>query len=257
MTRHSAGKSGRRRGALRRLFLFVGIAALLASAVVPQAESRGQGDRGTRILKRQARITRDAAGGYRFIESLLVTAGHTGAASTPVEPLRLVRLASADKVRGLGGDIGPQRIVYDPPYLTVVGSVGPGEFQVAYTYVVSADVTTVEMAAAAPLDELVLEIQRGSVTARPDPRFTPEGEGGPPARPYRRYVARQLPFGAALTVEFIDRRVDWRQRLAVSFGTAIAVVVAGVWVWRRDAAARLATQQAADSEAVAADGDRL
>lgn len=249
--------SGRRRRAHRRLFLSAGIVAALAYGIVTAAESRGQADPGIRILKRQARITRDAAGPYRFIESLLVRTNRGGAGSTPSTPLRLVRLASADGVRGLGGDVGPGQILYDAPYLTLADSVGPGEFQVVFTYVVSAGVKSVEMEAAAPLDELILEIQRGSVTARPDPRFVPDGEAGPRARPYRRYVAQQLPPGAALSVEFVERRVDWRQRLAVSLGTAIAIALVVVWVGRRDAAARLAARRAADSEPVATDAPPL
>jgi hypothetical protein len=252
-----AATSGRRRRALRRLFLFAGIVAAPAYGVVTAAESRGQDDPGIRILKRQARITRDAAGRYRFIESLLVRANPGGADSTPATPLRLVRLALADGVRGLGGDVGPGQLLYDAPYLTIADLVGPGEFQVVFTYVVSAGVKSVEMEAAAPLDELILEIQRGSVTARPDPRFVPDGEAGPQARPFRRYVARQLPAGAALSVEFVERRVDWRQRLAVSFGTAVAVALVVVWVWRRDAAARQAARRPADSEPVATEAPPL
>jgi len=211
---------------------------LLASGLLPAAPAHAQGDPGTRILKRQARITRDPSGRYRFIESLLVMVDDDAGRSGPVIPLRLVRLIAAENVRGLGGDIEPQQIVYDPPYLTVVDSMGPGEFQLAFTYVVSEGVKAVEMAAAALVDELILEVQRGSITARPDPRFRPDGGGGPEARPYRRYVARQLPLEAALSVEFIERRVDWRQRLAVSLGTAIAVAIAVIWVWRRDSARR-------------------
>lgn len=239
MTALSAERSGRRRPALRRLFYCVCGVAFLASGSVRLAEASGQGEPGTRILERQARITRDPAGRYRIIESLLVTVGDD-AGSMRGGPLRLVRLSSVDEVRGLGGDVGPQQVAYDPPYLTIVDSIGPGEFQVVFTYVVTEGVRAIEMAAAVPLDELILEIQRGSVVARPDPRFRPDGEGGPEARPYRRYLARQLPLDAALTIDFIERRVDWRQRLAVSLATAFAIASAMLWVWRRDAAARSA-----------------
>ena len=101
----------------------------------------------------------------------MVTVGDSAGRPARGTPLRLVRLGAVEDVRGLGGDIEPWQIVYDPPYLTVVDSIGPGEYQVAFTYVVSEGVTAVEMAAAAPLTEFVLEVQRGSVTARPDPRL--------------------------------------------------------------------------------------
>jgi hypothetical protein len=58
-------------------------------------------------------------------------------------------------------------------------------------------------------------------------------------------VARQLPLDAALTIDFIEQRVDWRQRLAVSLGTALAIGLAAVWVWRRDSAARAAARPTA------------
>ncbi len=244
MTRVSALRSGRRRGAHRRLFFFAWLVALLAAGMLRPADACGQGDPETRILRRQARITRDQSGRYRIIESLLVTVGDGAARAGPGGPLRLVQLNAADEVRGLGGDFGPQQVVYDPPYLTIVGAIGPGEFQVVFTYVVPEGTMAVDMAAAAPLDEFILEIQRGGVTAHPDPQFRPNGEGGPEARPYRRYVAQQLPVGRALTVEFIERRVDWRQRLAVFFGTAFAIVAAMVWVWRREAAGWLAARSA-------------
>ena len=218
--------------------------ALPAVSMSGPADAYGQGDQEIRILERQARITRDQSGRYRIIESLLVTVGDGATRVGPGGPLRLVRLNAADEVRGLGGDVGPQQVVYDPPYLTIVGVIGSGEFQVVFTYVLPEGTMAVDMAAAAPLDEFILEIQRGGVTAHPDPQFRPNGEGGPEARPYRRYVAQQPPVGRALTVEFIERRVDWRQRLAVFLGTAFAIAAAMVWVWRREAAGRLTARPA-------------
>ncbi len=235
MTALSAERSGRRRPALRRLFYCVCGVAFLASGSVRLAEASGQGEPGTRILERQARITRDPAGRYRIIESLLVTVGDD-AGSMRGGPLRLVRLSSVDEVRGLGGDVGPQQVAYDPPYLTIVDSIGPGEFQVVFTYVVTEGVRAIEMAAAVPLDELILEIQRGSV-GHPDPhsgRMEREGR----RRGRIDATGAQLPLGRPH-----HRFHRTPGRLAPASGGLLATafaIAAMLWVWRRDAAARSA-----------------
>jgi hypothetical protein len=227
---------GRRRLALRRLFLLAGVLGPLLLAAWRQKEPGEESGQDARIIERQARVTWDQAGHRRIIESLSVMVGEGGEASQRSGPLRLVQLGAVSDVRALGGDLGPRQIVYDPPDLMINDSIGPGELHLVFTYTVPEDAQTFEFAAALPVDEFVLEIQRGSVAARPGPGFRPDGEGGSAARPFRRYVASQLPSGRALAIDFSTGRVDWRQRLAVLFGTAAATGAVLIWVWRNDAA---------------------
>lgn len=238
MNESPIGQSGRRRMVLRRLFFLVCITTPLASAAWRQADTGAPGHPDARIVERLARLTRDQAGHHRIIESLTFIAPENEGQSKSSAPLRLVQLSSVTDVRVLGGDVGPRQVAYDPPDLMIVDSVEPGELQVVFTYVVMQGVRTFEFAAQMPVDEFVLEIQRGSVSAEPGPGFEPNGEGGSATRPFRRYVARRLPAGGAAQIEFTDRRVDWRDRLAVLLGTAAAIVGVMIIVWRRDAAAR-------------------
>lgn len=213
-----------------------GLLGPLALTAWRQAEPGEQSGQDVRISERQARVTRDQAGRYRIIESLSVLVGQGGATSRRSGPLRLVRLGAVSDVRALGGDVGPRQVVYDPPDLMINDPVGPGELQVVFTYIVPEDLKTFEFASALPVDEFVLEIQRGSVAARPGPEFRPDGEGGSATRPFRRYVARQLPSGRAVGIDFTSRRIDWRQRLAILLGTTLAIGAVMIWVWRSDAA---------------------
>jgi hypothetical protein len=225
----------RRRTSLRRRFFSACTLLLMPLFVLPKGVLRAQDERAARILARQARLTRDQAGDIRMVESLLVAiegVGEEGVALS--EPLAVVRLQEAvDEVRGLGGDISLGQLVFDPPHLTVVGPAVPGEFQVVFTYALTSDAAEVEMAAMLPVDTLIVEIQRGSVEASPDPLLVARGEGGPEARPYRRYVTEGLPAERVVTVELIHGRVDWRSRLAVLLATTFAAGAAAVWVWRR------------------------
>lgn len=226
---------GRRRLALRRLFFLLCITISLASVAWRQTDAAGQEDSTARIATRLARVMRDDAGHIRIIESLTVIPGDSARGSRGRGPLTLVQLSSVTDVRVLGGDLGPQQVVFDPPDLMIVDSVGPGEVQVVITYVVTTGVKTFQFAAQMPVDEFVLEVQRGSVTAKPGPQFQREGEAGSATRPFRRYVAHGLSSGRAAEIEFVSRHVDWRQRLAVLIGTATAIVGVMIWVWRRDA----------------------
>ncbi len=225
----------RRRTSLRRRF-FSACTLLAISPFVPtEGVLRAQEGAGARILTRQARVTRDQAGAVRMIESLLVRIEGVGEDSVGLsEPLAVVRLQDAvDDVRGLGGDIGPAQLVFDPPQLTVIGPTVPREFQVVFTYALTRDATEVEMAAMLPVDTLIVEIQRGSVEARPDPVLAARGEGGPEARPYRQYVLEGLPAARVVKIELIRGSLDWRSRLTVLLATTIAAGAAAVWVWRR------------------------
>lgn len=245
MTGITVEKPGRRRITLRRLFFFVCIMVSLSSLAWRQPDSAGQRDPAARIVKRLARVMRDQGGHLRIIESLTVIQGDSASESRSRGPLRLVRLSSVTDLRVLGGDVGPRQVAYDPPDLMIVDSVGPGELQVVFTYVVATDVKTFAFVALMPVDEFVLEVQRGGVTARPGPQFELEGDAGSVTRPFRRYLARRLASGRGAEIEFVSRRVDWRQRLAVLLGTSTAIVGVLIWVWRRDVAeqrsAKLAT----------------
>lgn len=221
--------------ALRRLFLLAGFLGPLFLAAWRQAESEERSGQGARIIEREARVTRDRTGRYRVIESLSVRVGEGGEASQRSGPLRLVRLGVVSDVRALGGDVGPRQVVYDPPDLMIDDSIGLGELQTIFTYTVPEDVKSLEFVSPLPVDEFVLEVQRGSVAARPGPELRPDGEGGSTARPFRRYVVGQLPSGHAVAIDLTVSRVDWRQRLAVLFASAAGIGAVLIWVWRNEA----------------------
>jgi hypothetical protein len=225
----------RRRELLRRRFFSACSLLAIPLFVLPQGALRAQDEGAARILTRQARVTRDQVGAVRMVESLLVKVEGVGEEGVSLsEPLAVVRLQEGvDDVRGLGGDIGPAQLVFDPPRLTVVGPTVPGEFQVVFTYALPRGAAGVEMAAILPVDTLIIEIQRGSVEARPDPVLVARGEGGPEARPYRTYVLEELPAARVVKIELIQGRLDWNSRLAALLATTIAAVTAAVWVWLR------------------------
>jgi hypothetical protein len=187
------------------------------------------------VVTRQVRVIRDARGDLLVIELLLVRI-EGGAGDTLVlgEPLPLVKLQDlATEVRGLGGDVAPDQVSFNARRVEVVGPTHGREFQVAFAYRLPSDVAAVELVAEAPVAELIVEVSRGTVEARPDPSLAADGEGGPEARPYLRYVARHVPPDSAVTIEIVHPGVDWRQRLAVLLATALAASAAGVYVWRR------------------------
>jgi hypothetical protein len=228
----------RRSYAHRRLFSFcapllMGLASLSLDAQAhPQNEP--QDDPQARLLTRQLRLTRDAAGDYRIVESLIVSLGGYGEGAVLSEPLMLVTLPeSADQLRELAGELAPDQIGRDGNGLTVVGPIPGEEFQIVFGYRLPAATEEIEFVAEMPVDELVVEIDKGSLDARPQRGLVPTGDGGAAARPYRKYTAHDLAAGAVIAVRLLDGRIDWRQRFAVLMGTGLAAVAAAGWVWRR------------------------
>ncbi len=224
-----------RRGiGLWRLFFFYTLLLLAPSCGLFATAAAAQNSLTAQIIRRQVRVTRDSEGAYRVIESLLVLLEESvGDAPLLSDPLPLVRLqGAADAVRGLGGDVAPGQVTYDPPLLRVAGPIARRDFQVAFTYRLPAASTSLELAAEVGIEELIVEVDKGGVEARMDGSLVPDGEGGAPSRPYRRYLADGVPPHTVVSLKLVSHRTDGRQRLAVLIFTALAAAAAGVYVWR-------------------------
>ena len=222
----------RRRRALWRLFFFQIMLAWLTTSAAAAEAARDQEPLPAQILERRLRLTRDAQGGYRVIESLLVRLETDAATPKLSVPLPLVRLQDgADEVRGLGGDLAAGQLEHDPPQVTVRGPAPQRDFQVAFTYRLPAAATSLELDSEREVFSLVVEVDKGSVEVRPDQPLA-RGDDGGTARPYRTYVASELAPGTRLSLGLLSNRVDWRQRLAVLPLTALAAAAAGMYVWR-------------------------
>jgi len=223
----------RRRSALWRLFFFQIMLAWVALSAVAAETSRQQEPLPAQILERRLRLTRDAQGGYRVIESLLVRLETDAATPQLSVPLPLVRLQDGvDGVRGLGGDLAAAQVEHDPPQVTVRGPAPQKEFQVAFTYRLPVAATSLQLISEQEVSSLVVEVEKGSVDVRPDQRLARGDDGGATARPHRTYVASELAPGTRLSLELLSNRVDWRQRLAVLALTTLAAAAAGTYVWR-------------------------
>ena len=221
----------RRRHALWRLFFLQAALVALAPEAVAVSPS-GQDSVPARILERRMRVTRDAQGDYRVIESVLVRVETGSQAPELSEALPLVKLQDgAENVRGLGGDVGPAQVAFVPPMVALSGSLPQRDVRFAFTYRLPETAPSLVLAAEHEVLALIVEIDKGSLNVRPDKVLTRDADGGAPTRPHRTYVANNLAPGAALTFEFIVSRVDARQRFAVLFLTAFLAVAAAVWVW--------------------------
>ena len=223
----------RRRHALWRLF-FLQVALLAVASVAIANDPLGQGPVPARILERRLRVTRDAQGGYRVIESLLVRVETDSEVPELSEPIPLVRLQEgAEEVRGLGGDVTARQVIFFEPLVALSGPLPQRDVRLAFTYLLPASAPSLVLAAEREVLSLIVEVDKGGLDVRPDPALRRDADGGAPSRPHRTYVADNLAPGAAFTFQFTACRVDARQRFAVLFLTALLASAAAVWVWRR------------------------
>jgi len=222
----------RRRHALWRLF-FLQVALLAVASVAIANDPLGQGPVPARILERRLRVTRDAQGDYRVVESMLVRIETGSEAPELSEPLSLVKLqAGADNVRGLGGDVVPGQVTFVAPLVALSGSLPQRDVQLAFTYRLPGSAPSLVLAAEHEVLTLIVEVDKGSLTARPDRAITRDADGGASSRPHRTYVANDLAPGATFTFEFTTNVVDGRQRFAVLVLTSLLALAAAVWAWR-------------------------
>ncbi len=124
-------------------------------------------------------------------------------------------------------------MVYDPNRLLLLGAPPAPNYRLVFTYRLAPNAETLVLQAVAAVNELVLDVDRGSVEAKPGPGLTVAADGGTPARPSRRYTARDLPPEFAVRLRLIRARTGWRERLVVLLVVAAAAGLGGVLVWRR------------------------
>ncbi len=226
----------RRRSALRRLFFCCIPIALLGPNPSSLADPHLQADSLARITQRVVRVTRDPSGAYRVLEGLevLILDDSLIASGRLDNPLPITQLPDvAYNVVGSGSHIAASQFQYNPPVTTLSGSLPGARLQLGLTYLVREDAPGLEITAKLPIDHFVLEIARGSVTARIDHALRPAGIAGTRARPRSRYLAAALAPDSTLHVRLYAPRTDWRSRLAVLVAVALAALAAIVWVWRR------------------------
>lgn len=233
---------------LWRLSVFGALAS--TSAIVPDRthpqepraldESPADADslRRQRIRQRRVRITRAPTGEIRVVELLQVA--RPSAISDSAVDLRLIQVqAEAGGVRGLGGDVNPERVVHTPPHVAVLGPLPGREFQLAFEYRFSADVPTLTLAAEMPVDELLLFIDRAGIDARVDTAMVFAGEEGSRAQPIASYRASDLGSGEVVEVKLETARIGWRERVAVLAAACLAAGIAALLVVRREGRERL------------------
>jgi hypothetical protein len=205
-------------------------------AAVPAFNAGGfsPADGEPRIARRTLAFGRDDSGRYRAVEVLEIDLGRT--AEQPFEfgePLALLRLPEG--VLGflsMGGDIAASRLIYEPPVLALSPGPGASTFRVAFTYMLPPGTERLEMVALLPVTELLLEVDRATVDARPGRGLAAEAQGGAAVGRQARFSANDLAPGSAATLELGSRRTGWRERLAVLFVVGGAAAAAGVWLWR-------------------------
>lgn len=207
----------------------------MASGAAIGSRASAQDRPSARILRREVRVTRGMTGNYRVIEALRLwvepAPGDTGVAARRVPLLRLQDVA--DGVVGIGGDVDPSRVQYDPPGLTLAAPIEGEAFQVIATYYLPPGVPVVELRAALPADTLIVEIARGSIEARVDRALTRAGVVGSASRPRVKYVARGVAADSTVRIRLGSHRTGWRERLGVLVSTALAACLAAAWTWRR------------------------
>ncbi len=168
--------------------------------------------------------------------------GEVDADFTLAEPLALIRLqVDAAGVRAVGGDLPLGQIVDDPPTVTVVGPVERRVFEIAMTYTLPEDAALVELTALLPVDNLLVEIDRATVQARPDGPLSEATPVGSEVGRLLGYEAAALDAGQMVRLRLTVSRVSWPQRIAVLIATGLAAAAAGLAVWRRGRSRALAT----------------
>ena len=223
----------RRRHALGRLF-FLQASALVVASLVNTETAPAQEPIPARILERRLRLSRDAGGAYRVIESLALRFVTDSEIPELSELLPLVKLQpGAESVRGLGGDIAAHQVTFHAPLIALDAPLPGRDIRLAFTYLLPPSAPSLVVDAELEVGSLIVEVDKGNLVVRPDPALRRSADGGAPTRPYRTYVAESLDPEAALSLEFVTRRVDARQRFAVMFLTALLALVAALWVWRR------------------------
>lgn len=229
MSGPTAAKRGRRRRPRRLLFCL----AVLSLVAVPgrAGEVQAQAAEGVRILRRHARVARDIDGGYRLIEALDIEDSRPDR-DTAILPLAIIS-EDAQDVLALRGDVSPTRVVYDANRLVLLGAPPAAQYRLLFTYRLAPDAKTLILRAVPAVAELVVDVDRGSVVARPGPSLSVADDGGTRSRPSRRYTAQDLPAEFAVRLSLIRRRTGWRERLAVLLVVAAAAGLGAVIVWRR------------------------
>lgn len=217
----------------RFLFCILALAAAASSqAAYPQADAQS-GSAG-RIVRREIRVTRELSGALRVVESVQLILAEFGEDVVTVPDRRLLRLQeAAQSVQLISRQVSSPQLRYDTPWVTIAGAV-PAESQIAVVYMLPAEWPVIEFRAALFVENLVLQVARGSIEARPDQALAEAGSAGSVTRPSRRYEAQDLVADSVVSLEIISKRSDWRQRLAVLLATALAAGLAIFWVWRGD-----------------------
>ncbi len=224
------GASRGRRTRLRRLLFCLSLLSLL-NLPSGAGEARGQAAEGVRILRRHARVARETDGGYRLIEALDVEDSRPSGDTAPL-PLAVLAEGAQD-VLPLAGDVSASRVVYDQNWLVLLGAPPAPHYRLVFTYRLAPNAETLILRALPAVNELVLDVDRGTVDAAPGPGLTVAGDGGTPSRPSRRYTAHDLPPDTAVRLRLIRPHTGWRERLAVLLVVAAAAGLGGVLVWRR------------------------
>ncbi len=229
----SAGASVGRRGRPWRPLFFLPAVSLLATLHSADLV-RGQDADAVRILRRHARVARESDGGYRVIEAFDIADSRVAGDTTPL-PLAIIP-AGVEDVRTLAGDVASTRLVYDPDRLVLMGGPPAPQYRFVFTYRLGPHTEVFELRALPPVDELVLDVDRGNVDAVPGPSLSAAGDAGTPARPSRRYAAHDLPPDGTVRLRLVRKRTEWRERLVVLIAVGAAAVLSGIMVWRRGTA---------------------
>ena len=82
-------------------------------------------------------------------------------------------------------------------------------------------------------EAFLVEVDRGSIDARPSGELSEAEAGGTDERPLFRYEATSLEAGQAVGFSFSSSRVSWSQRAGVLLVCSVAAGAAGFVVWRR------------------------
>ncbi len=219
---------GRRGRPWRPLFC---LPALLLLAALQSADGvRAQEAEAVRILRRQVRVARESDGGYRVIEALDI---EDSRASGDTVPRRLAIIsAGVEDAQTLAGDVSPTRLVFDANHLVLLGGPPAPQYRLLFTYRLAPNAEVLVLEATSAVNELLLDVDRGSVDAAPEPPLSALDDGGTPSRPSRRYTARDLPPHGAVRLRLIRRQTEWRERLAVLLAVGAAAGLTGIRVWR-------------------------